>query len=285
MLIVDAQVHIWSAGPPTNPSHRQVTSYTAEECIRDMDAAGVNGCLLHPPGWDPNSGKISEEAAAKYPNRFAILGNFPLDKPENRSLIDTCKSRPGMLGLRYAFTQPHQANWMTDGTMDWLWPAVEKAGIPIALMASNYLPQVAQIAERHPGLKLLIDHYARVRDGKDDAAHGNQTALLALAKHPNVAVKCTGAILSLSQYSQIHPADRRDLRAAAQLLGHRHHPHAVFVEAMRDDVHRGDAVAQRPRPRAGDGPRGLRLGRLETIRLIERKSDSARAPAKPSRRG
>ena len=42
MLIVDAQVHIWSAGPPTNPSHRQVTSYGAEECIRDMDAAEVN---------------------------------------------------------------------------------------------------------------------------------------------------------------------------------------------------------------------------------------------------
>ena len=78
MLIVDAQVHIWSAGPPTNPSHRQVTSYTAEECIRDMDAAGVDACLLHPPGWDPNSGKISEEAAAKYPNRFAILGEGEL---------------------------------------------------------------------------------------------------------------------------------------------------------------------------------------------------------------
>src|SRR5215471_19212551 len=176
MLIVDAQVHIWSAGPPTNPSHRQVNSYTAEECIRDMDAAGVSACLLHPPGWDPNSGRISEEAAAKYPNRFGILGNFPLDKPENRSLVDTWKSRPGMLGLRYAFTQPHQAHWMTDGTMDWLWPAAEKAQIPIALMASNYLAQVGQIAERHPGLKLIIDHYARVRDGKDDAAHGNQTA-------------------------------------------------------------------------------------------------------------
>src|SRR5215831_203883 len=258
MLIVDAQVHIWSAGPPTNPSHRQVNSYSAEECIRDMDAAGVNACLLHPPGWDPNSGKISEEAAAKYPNRFGILGNFPLDKPENRSLIDGWKNRPGMLGLRYAFTQPHQANWMTDGTMDWLWPAAAKAGIPIALMASNYLPQVGQIAERHPGLKLLIDHYARVRDGKDDAAHGNQTALLALAKHPNVAVKCTGAPGNSSQpypYRNIHKyaADCRDFWAAAQLLGHRHYPHAVPVEAMRDDVHRGDAVAQGPRPRAGDG--------------------------------
>jgi predicted TIM-barrel fold metal-dependent hydrolase len=142
MLIVDAQVHIWSAGPPTNPAHRQVNSYSAEECIRDMDAAGVNACVLHPPGWDPNAGAVSEKAARNYPNRFAILGNFPLDKPENRSLIDTWKSRPGMLGLRYAFTQPHQANWMTDGTMDWLWPAAEKAGIPIALMASSYLPLV-----------------------------------------------------------------------------------------------------------------------------------------------
>jgi hypothetical protein len=47
-----------------------------------MDAAGINACLLHPPGRDPNSGKISEEAAAKYPNRCAILGNFPLAKPE-----------------------------------------------------------------------------------------------------------------------------------------------------------------------------------------------------------
>ena len=57
------------------------------------------------------------------------------------------------------------------------------------------------------GLKLILDHYARVRDGKDDAAHGNQAALLALAKHPNVAVKCTGAPGNSSQpypYSNIH---------------------------------------------------------------------------------
>src|ERR1700682_4686868 len=208
MLIVDAQVHIWSAGPPTNPSHRQVNSYTAEECIRDMDAAGVDACILHPPGWDPNSGKISEEAATKYPSRFAILGNFPLDKPENRSLIDGWKSRPGMLGLRYAFTQPHQQNWMTDGTMDWLWPACEKAQIPIALMASNYLPQVAQIAERHPGLKLIIDHLGRARGGRDDAAFANIAQVTALAKFPNVALKATGAAGESSEpypFRNIHP--------------------------------------------------------------------------------
>src|SRR5437016_14208380 len=77
MLIVDAQVHIWSAGPPTNQAHRQVTSYSAEECIRDMDAAGVNACLLHPPGWDPNSGKISEESRGQIPEPFRDSRQLP----------------------------------------------------------------------------------------------------------------------------------------------------------------------------------------------------------------
>src|SRR2546421_4909864 len=206
MLIVDAQVHIWSSGTPSG-QHRQVSSYSAEDCIAEMDAAGVDAVVLHPPGWDVNGVEVAVAAARKYPNRFAILGHFPLDKPENRSLIDGWKSRPGMLGLRYAFTQPHQQNWMTDGTMDWLWPACEKAQIPVALMASNFLPQVAQIAERHPGLKLIIDHLGRARGGRDDAAFANIAQVCALAKFPNVALKATGAAGESSQpypFTNIH---------------------------------------------------------------------------------
>jgi predicted TIM-barrel fold metal-dependent hydrolase len=212
MKIVVAQIHLGSSGPPTNPMHRQVSSYSAEECLRDMDAAGVDAAIIHPPGWDPNSGALAEAAARQYPNRFAILGNFPLDRPENRSLIDTWKSRPGMLGLRYAFTQPHQQNWMTDGTMDWLWPAAEKAGIPIALMASNFLPVVARVAERHPGLKLIIDHFGRTRGGKGAAAFANVEEVAGLARHPNVALKATGAPGESNEpypYRDIHPYIRR----------------------------------------------------------------------------
>src|SRR5256712_5178777 len=50
------------------------------------------------------------------------------------------------------------------------------------------------------------------------------------------------------------------------VLGHRHHPHAVLVPAVRDDVHRRTAVAEGPRPRAGDGWGDRRLARLETPR-------------------
>ena len=206
MLIVDAQVHIWSQGTPSG-QHRQISSYTAEDCLKEMGEGGVDAAVLHPPGWDPNDIEIAVEAARQYPNRFAILGHFPLDKPESRSLIEGWKSRPGMLGLRFFFLQPHQQNWLTDGTMDWLWPAAERAQIPIALMASNHLPAVGRIAERHPSLRLLIDHFARVRGATDDAAHANQPALMALAKYPNVAVKATGAPVTRSSpnlYRNIH---------------------------------------------------------------------------------
>jgi predicted TIM-barrel fold metal-dependent hydrolase len=172
-----------------------------------MDEGGVDAAVLHPPGWDPHDVEVAVDAARRYPNRFAILGHFPLDKPESRSLIDGWKSRPGMLGLRFFFLQPHQHDWLTDGTIDWLWPAAERAQIPIALMASNHLPAVGRIAERHPGLRLLVDHFARVRGATDDAAHANQAALLALAKYPNVAIKATGAPGNSSQpypYRNIH---------------------------------------------------------------------------------
>src|SRR5713226_4568757 len=206
MLIVDAQVHIWSSGTPSR-QHRQASSYSAEACLAEMDAAGVDAVVLHPPGWDVNGVEVAVAAATKYPDRFAILGHFPLDKPESRSLIDSWKSRTGMLGLRYAFTQPHQQNWMTDGTMDWLWPACEKAGVPVALMASNFLPLVAQVAERHPGLKLIIDHLGRARGGRDAAAFANIAEVCALARFPNLALKATGAAGESSQpypFTNIH---------------------------------------------------------------------------------
>ena len=180
MPIVDAQVHLWGKGT-TLPPHR-ATPYLMEEALRDMDAAGVDRAVLHPPSWDADSNELSVEAARAHPDRFAILGRFALDRPESRALVDGWKRRPGMLGLRFTFLQPHQKSWPTDGTADWVWPAAEKAGLPVALLATDFLPLVGQIAERHPGLKLIVDHLGAVRNQKGDAAFANLPQLLALAK-------------------------------------------------------------------------------------------------------
>ncbi|MBM3941631.1 MAG: hypothetical protein FJ316_01655 [SAR202 cluster bacterium] len=193
MLIVDAQVHIWSQGIPTNRAHRQIPRFSKDDLLKEMDEGGVTAAVIHPPGWDPNGNQVAIDAARQHPDRLAILGHFPLDKPESRKLVAGWKKNPGMLGLRFSFTQPHMATWMTDGTMNWLWPEVEKAGIPVALQASANLSVVGKVAQQYPRVKLIIDHLGRPSGSKDAAAWANLPELLALGKHPNVAVKATGA--------------------------------------------------------------------------------------------
>ena len=93
MPIVDAQVHLWGKGT-TLPPHR-ATPYLADEALRDMDAAGVDRAVLHPPSWDADSNELSVEAARAHPDRFAILGRFALDRPESRALVAGWKEPAG----------------------------------------------------------------------------------------------------------------------------------------------------------------------------------------------
>jgi predicted TIM-barrel fold metal-dependent hydrolase len=63
-----------------------------------------------------------------------------------------------------------------------------RAGLPIALLGPDLLQAIGPIAERHRGLKLIIDHF-----GRPDATWSNLPELIATAKHPNIALKATGA--------------------------------------------------------------------------------------------
>jgi len=196
MQIVDAQIHLWGTGLPSNLSHRQVTSFTPEEAIGLMDEGGVDAAVIHPPGWDPHSADMAFKAVKDYPGRFAIMGSVPLDRPDSRTLIPRWRAQPGMLGLRYTFLHDPARRWLHDGDLDWLWAEAEKAGVPIAALATDSLAVLGGIAERHPGLRLTIDHLGG-RGGlttlKDAEAMTHIPDLLALARFPNIAVKATGA--------------------------------------------------------------------------------------------
>ena len=158
MQIVDAQIHVWGSGLPSNQAHRQVTAFTTEEAVALMDEGGVDAAVIHPPGWDPGASAMAFAAVHAYPGRFAVMGAFPLDRPENRGLVATWRQQPGMLGLRYGFLNEPLRGWLADGTLDWLWDAAERAGVPIAMLATDSLTAIGRIAERHPGLRLTIDH-------------------------------------------------------------------------------------------------------------------------------
>jgi predicted TIM-barrel fold metal-dependent hydrolase len=186
--IVDAHIHLWAGGTP-RAAHRQ-QPYSKEEALADMDQAGVHAALIQPPAWDPRAHEIALDAARSHPQRFAILGNFPLDQP---SLLSGWKKQPGMLGLRYIFNEARHAAWLEGDELEWLWSGAERDRIPVALAAAAYLPQVKRLAERHPDLRLLIDHLGVPLGATGAAAFANIGDLIGLARCPNVAAKATGA--------------------------------------------------------------------------------------------
>ncbi len=222
MMIVDSQVHIWAADTPERPwppivdptqsrPHKPQPITTAD-MLREMDAAGVDRALIAPPVWEGVRNDLALAAARDYPERFAVMGRVDLNNPASRDLLPTWKQQPGMLGLRYALGRPLVRPLLIEGRIDWLWPAAEKAGLPLMLfpLASD-LHLFDRIAEQHPNLKITIDHLALGR-GKDDVAFKEFDLLLPLAKRPNISVKVSCLPLYTTDaypYKRLHPYVRR----------------------------------------------------------------------------
>jgi len=194
-----------------SPQHRQIPTYSMDDALQEMAGAGGDAAVIHPPSTLGEAvNELAVNAVRQHPDKFCILGNFDLQSPDRLNIVRNWRQRPGMLGFRFTFNQPHQQSWWTDGSLDWFWAACEQEGLPIGLLAGGHMADLGKIAERHPGLKLHIDHHGRGGGGgagTDDAAFANLGEMLALAKYPNVAVKLSGAPSYSSQpypYRNIH---------------------------------------------------------------------------------
>ncbi|HET7598028.1 MAG TPA: amidohydrolase family protein [Burkholderiales bacterium] len=211
MLIVDSQIHIWQNGK-MSAHHRQIPTYSAEDALAEMKTAGVDCAVIHPPSaLGEAANTLAVEAVRKYPDKFCILGHFDLQSPDRENIVAHWRDRPGMLGFRYTFNEPHQKSWWTDGSLEWFWSACEKHRLVVGLLATGKnIPVFGDIARRHPGLRMHIDHIGRGGGRaalKDDAAYADLPDMLALAKLSNVGVKLSGAPSTSSHpypYKNIH---------------------------------------------------------------------------------
>ena len=211
MLIVDSQIHLWQNGK-MSAHHRQIPTYSVDDALAEMASAGVDCAVIHPPSslGEPVN-VLAVDAVKRHPSKFCILGHFDLLSPDREKIVAGWRKRPGMLGFRFTFNQPHEKTWWTDGSLDWFWKACEKEDLRIGLLAAgSNIKAFGKIAERHPGLKMHIDHIGRGggRAGlKDDALYADLGEMLALAKLKNVAVKLSGAPSTSSQpypYKNVH---------------------------------------------------------------------------------
>ena len=198
VLIADSQVHLWHLGTPErpwptpapgHPGPHKPFAFTAEYLLGEMDKAGVDRAVLISPIFEGTRNDVVLEAARQHPRRFGVMARFDPLAEGGRDWLPTWYAHPGLLGIRFTLHIPGHRPMLVENQLDWLWAQAERLNKPVMLMAHFAdLPHVARIAERHPGLKLTVDHMGLTL-GKDAEAFLDFAHLPALGKYPNVAVK------------------------------------------------------------------------------------------------
>ncbi len=196
-------MHVWANDPKRYPfphpykndfTYDGVHDATVEMLIDDMDQNGVTHCVLvqvvfH--GWD-NS--YIADCVRRYPKRLVAHGLIdPLD-PNVAERLEYWVKEQGLVGMRVPPINYRAEDWgggdawLDSKEHDALWnKAAELDAVFNLFIAPEQLPRLQRMLDRHPDVKVCIDHVAAsLHKGQPPSGVEN---LLALERNPNVWVK------------------------------------------------------------------------------------------------
>jgi predicted TIM-barrel fold metal-dependent hydrolase len=219
MTIIDAQVHVWPPEKPERPyikedasnPHRPVP-LTHERLLGEMDSAGVDRVILVPPSWEGFRNDYALQAARQFPDRFAVMGKVRLDERASKDKLATWLDQTGMLGFRISFRHSGTHSFLDDGTADWFWADCERYDIPVMIFAPFAVEKIGEIAERHPALRVIVDHMGLNVQWKGKDLGPGVDVVLKFARLPNVSVKASCLPCYVAEpypYPTLHPQIRR----------------------------------------------------------------------------
>lgn len=165
-----------------------------EQLIAEQERAGVRkAALVQASTCYGHDNSYVADAVHAHPERFA--GVFSID-PLAADAPDTIAHwiAKGMTGMRLfttGSTMPGQAGWLDDARSFPAWRKAEDAGLPVCLqMTADGIPQIMNVLERFPRLRVILDHLARpVQD--DGPPYSAANSLWDLARYPNFYLKVT----------------------------------------------------------------------------------------------
>ena len=225
MLIVDSQIHIWQNGK-MSAHHRQIPTYSVDDALAEMASAGVDCAVIHPPsslGEAVNA--LAVEAVRQHPDKFCILGHFDLAEPGSRE----ASSPIGASGRACSgFGSPSTSRIRRRGG-----PMARSTGsgrrarrrdCPSGSWPAGNMAALAKIAERHPGLKLHIDHIGR---GGGGAGVNGRRGLCRPSGHARArqAAQCRGQAVGRAElFEPALPVQEHPRLSAPDLRGVRARP-------------------------------------------------------------
>lgn len=201
--VVDIHPHVISTDTQRYPrapigGHQSTWSserpVSVEQLIVEQERAGVRkAALVQASTCYGHDNSCVADAVNAFPGRFAGVFScdpLALDAPETMGRW-MAKGMSGMRLFTTGSTMPGQAGWLDDPRSFPAWRKAEEDRLPVCLqMTPDGIPQLVNVLERFPRLRVILDHLARPvqDDGPPYAAAGS---LWDLARYPNVYLKVT----------------------------------------------------------------------------------------------
>jgi predicted TIM-barrel fold metal-dependent hydrolase len=210
--VVDTHMHVWADDaeryPFVHPYHPEFkgapTPGTVEMLIDDMDRNDVTHSVLvqviyH--GWDNT---YVADCVRRFPDRLVAHGLIDPEDPQVADRLTYWTTEHPIAGMRFSpIYYRGKDEWLESKAHAEVWRRAEKQNLVFNyFIADEQLPRLARLAERYPGVQVIVDHFSQIDLGGDDPEPAMRR-LLAMAQYPNVSVKVSE--LSSVSASQKYP--------------------------------------------------------------------------------
>ena len=199
MAVIDAQVHAYEHDHPGRPWHGALagpSEVTGDQMVAAMDEQGVDGALLVSPWttyrYDPS---YVIQVHAAHPGRFGLVTPVDPRQADVADQIARWAATPGAVGVRLVIWNERADDANAPG-VGAVCDAAGQHGLPICVLCWEQLPLLDQLAREHPETQFVLDHLGLPQPFAPPPPSEPFAILpevLALAQHPNVAIKVTGA--------------------------------------------------------------------------------------------
>jgi L-fuconolactonase len=199
MPIFDSQVHAYERNHPGRPwvgTLHGPAEVTGDQMVAAMDAVGVDGAVLVSPfSMYRYDASYALEVFAAHPRRFRLVKPVDPTDPRVTDTIADWAATKGTVGIR-VFLRDTASTDPADPAINRVLAEAGRHSLPVNMACTGRLDQAAQLAARNPNTQLVIDHLGLQQPPAPPAPpqpFGELPKVLALAAHPNIAIKISGA--------------------------------------------------------------------------------------------
>jgi L-fuconolactonase len=196
---IDAHLHVWrrSAGGYRWLDAEDVAAIADDRSLDDawaeLQGAGFERVVLvQADDSDADTDHMLEQAAGRA-EVAGVVGWLPLDHPRRAAArLEQLLSTSRLVGIRSLIHDRTDPDWIVRDEVDAGLSLLEEAGIPFDYVTASpaALVHLPTIAERHPGLAIVLDHLGKPPIGGDLAPW--QALLRSAARIPNLTAKLSG---------------------------------------------------------------------------------------------